>query len=207
MLRLAVVLAGAAVLATGACASAQRLSIGGRTIRVTWAHLELFDEITGGEGSTMRCPVTLEGSFHSATIRKTRGALIGHVTRASIPSGHCTNGNATVLIETLPWHLTYEGFEGALPTISRLLFLLTGLSVQTNLGGLNCLWQTEVNQNLTLYASLTASGTITTIEIAANSFPVSGEMGFCSFFRIGVLPSISRVTQLGSATFVSVRLI
>lgn len=74
----------------------------------------------------MICRLTLEGSIHSSTINKVARALIGHVNRAEL-SG-CTGGSATVLTEALPWHITYEGFRGTLPSIERLNVALLNVS-------------------------------------------------------------------------------
>jgi hypothetical protein len=81
-----------------------------------------------GAGITISsCPITLEGSFHSATISKVANALIGHVSRASI--GACsTEGRASILAETLPWHVRYRGFTGTLPTISGVGLSIVGMA-------------------------------------------------------------------------------
>jgi hypothetical protein len=104
-------------------ATAGRLSVSNTRFRVTWASLNLKNFENEAE---IRCPVTLEGSFHSATIRKAAGALIGAVTRAITPGTEppCTGGRATILQESLPWHLTYEAFRGTLPRIERVILLL-----------------------------------------------------------------------------------
>src|ERR1700751_1578741 len=93
-------------------ASANRLSINETRFRITWARLTFNEETAEARDI---CPVTMEGSFHSGTIRKVVGALIGHITRAG--AGVCTGGGLTILRETLPWHVTYEGFFGTLPRI------------------------------------------------------------------------------------------
>lgn len=68
------------------------------------------------------CPVTMEGSFHSATISKVVGSLIGAVTHVTV--GTCTTGHATVLSETLPWHIQYGGFREVLPEPRPILNLI-----------------------------------------------------------------------------------
>jgi len=72
------------------------------------------------------CDLTLEGSFHSSTMRKVERALIGHISRATI--NNCRSGSATVLTETLPWHLQYAGFAGTLPLINEVRILAIGMS-------------------------------------------------------------------------------
>jgi hypothetical protein len=78
------------------------------------------------------CPVTIEGSYHSATIRKVRGALIGVITRAVINGNNppCEGGRATILQETLPWHITYDEFMGMLPNINRFSSDVRGIAVR-----------------------------------------------------------------------------
>ena len=75
----------------------------------------------------VRCPVTMEGSFHSASISKVSGLLVGYVTSAKVNGTRagCNNtGSARVNTETLPWHVRYLSFVGTLPTI-------TGISLAT----------------------------------------------------------------------------
>src|SRR6185436_11338861 len=113
----ACVMAASALTIAVGTAAAGRLSLNPRTFRATWTGLEFTSASLFG-ANTLRCPVTIEGSFHSATIQKRPGALIGHVTRATMFSARCTGGTFTVLQNTLPWHVTYEGFAGALPRIT-----------------------------------------------------------------------------------------
>ncbi|HZV73607.1 MAG TPA: hypothetical protein VFF79_07825 [Conexibacter sp.] len=118
-------------------ASANHFSISNQFFRVVWSPLNFI-----GEGSTVRvtCNITLEGSFHSRTMVKTIGSLLGYVTRAI--AGSCTENSATVLTATLPWHLTYEGFAGTLPNINRIRLLLRHTAFITRIfGGLvECLY-------------------------------------------------------------------
>jgi hypothetical protein len=121
-------------------ASANRLSIsGGRLWRAVFRPLRF---LSVGATATS-CEVTLEGSFHSGTIRKVERALIGHISRASV--GRCEVGSATVLNETLPWHVQYLGFEGRLPEITRVRLILVGAGFQIKDGifGQVCLSRTS----------------------------------------------------------------
>jgi hypothetical protein len=103
-------------------ATADTLSFSNVKFRITWAALNLHD----GAEISVRCPVTFEGSFHSSTIRKRTGLLIGFITRAVVngTSPPCTGGRVTILRETLPWHMTYEDFVGVLPRIEAVVLLL-----------------------------------------------------------------------------------
>jgi hypothetical protein len=102
----------ALLLASGA-ASAHKFSFSNKTFRIMWSSLE----ITPGQ---VRCPITLEGSFHSATIPKVFERLIGHVTRAISNSEACIEGRVTFLQEALPWHVTYSDFLDTLPLIRKI---------------------------------------------------------------------------------------
>jgi hypothetical protein len=98
-------------------ASARNLSLTKEEIRVTWNSLEFESAL-----ATIRCRFTMEGSFHSRTIAKVLGALIGVITRAAFKTESCANARATA--SRLPWHITYEGFLGNLPRITGLLLLV-----------------------------------------------------------------------------------
>jgi len=119
-------------------ASAGRLSLSHRLTRA------MFNPLTfsGPFGAAARCPITLESSFHRETINKTLDSLIGYVTRAI--RGTCTQGNATILSETLPWHIAYGGFTGSLPRFLGIKQKLIGASfrVQESVFGINCLSRT-----------------------------------------------------------------
>jgi hypothetical protein len=118
-----------ALLATVNTASARRIEIDEQ------AFLVLFRELTfeGGTGSPTVCDVNIEGSFHSRTISKVCGQLIGYITQAKIHHP-CRQGEFWTLdgseraTNTLPWHILYLRFIGTLPAI-------TGIEVQLNNGG------------------------------------------------------------------------
>jgi len=81
--------------------SARNLSVTEQSLRVVWTPIEF---VAGGRSA--RCNLTLEGSFHYRTIVKREGALSGFITRAILNTS--SGGSATVLTNTLPWHLTYN---------------------------------------------------------------------------------------------------
>jgi hypothetical protein len=95
-------------------ASARNLSISSQPLRATFTRINF----SGGFG-TSECRVTVEGSFHARTISKVANTLSGFITRA-IVENPCIRGTATVLTETLPWHVRYQGFTGSLPSISTI---------------------------------------------------------------------------------------
>jgi hypothetical protein len=192
-------------------ASANRLSVSNRNFRVVWTSLE-FKEPAGFFG-TVKCPVTLEGSFHYWTIAKREGALLGHVSRASVISASCTGGHATVLTESLPWHVTYQGFTGTLPDINEIALLLTGakFKIESALAG-NCLATTSVEHPALGKANVSKAFTpplITTlVPEAGKQIPLVGAPtcnGANGVFSSGATDG--EVTLLGNTEKIKIRLI
>jgi hypothetical protein len=91
-----------------------------------------------GPFGTTTCQMTMEGSLHSRTIAKTAGSLVGYIT--SVRLGVCAQGTATVLTETLPWHMQYGSFSGTLPSISEIELQVIGASFRVReTFGVTCL--------------------------------------------------------------------
>jgi hypothetical protein len=82
-------------------------------------------EFAGGFG-TVRCNLTLGARLHSRTFAKVLESLAGLITAATV--GGCEAGSATILRETLPWHMRYNGFSGTLPEISSIATNVIGFS-------------------------------------------------------------------------------
>jgi hypothetical protein len=125
-----------AVLCGSGTASAKRFETSSQTFRMVWSRLTFRD--AGGFGA--ECAVTLEGSFHSRTISKVSGALVGYVRSASV--GTCTGGTLRADSETLPWHVQYNSFEGTLPSITGVTITLVGARFGLTAGGVHCEWGT-----------------------------------------------------------------
>jgi hypothetical protein len=123
-------------------ASAGRLEVSSQTLRAAFSEV-IFTEPFSGE---VRCVVTLEGSLHSRIIQKVAGTLIGYITRADL--GRCVEpGTATILRETLPWHVRYASFSGTLPNITRLTIHVIGSAFRVDFPfGPACLARTEPNE-------------------------------------------------------------
>jgi hypothetical protein len=189
-------------------ASANNISLSNQTFRVVWSPLNFI-----GEGSSVRgvCNVTIEGSFHSRTIVKTIGALIGYVTRAI--AGGCTENSATVLTATLPWHITYEGFSGRLPNITRVRLLLRHIAFVTQIfGGLvECLYadagnnQSENSAGEVLLSSGSANELAADPSIRIPFVRGSGLTENCP--TRGGFTGTGNVTLLGATTRITVTLI
>jgi hypothetical protein len=126
------------LLAAASTANARRFQISERGFRTVFAPLTM-----GAEGQQpVVCGLTLEGSFHSRTITKVVGALIGYVTNAEV--ANCTRETARVLKETLPWHIQYVSFSGTLPNISSIRDAVTGFSFLVRaFGFVSCLYRSE----------------------------------------------------------------
>jgi hypothetical protein len=114
-------LAAAALFASLATsASARNFSLSNRNIRMVWSEVRPLEFVT--EVGTIRCRVTLEGSFHCATISKVAEALLGYLSRGTVEPATCNDsgGNsvqAQIRQETLPWHIRYVSFSGTLPRV------------------------------------------------------------------------------------------
>lgn len=187
-------------------ASGNRLSLSNRTFRITYVPLRFFGE--GGLEAEIRCPLTLEGSFHSMTIVKTPRLLVGFVTRAAFgATGSCTGGAATVLQASLPWHVTYLGFNGTLPRIAgvRLGIARTAYLLEIGLGT-TCLYEEQGVSQMDLTANVEASGAITgaTMDNAIRLPLLRGTFGCPSE---GGFEGTGSVTAQGSTTRITVRLI
>jgi hypothetical protein len=113
-LLLAVMGAGVLLGALTLSASARNFSVTSQTLRTSYREVR-FTEAFG----EVNCQVTLEGSLHGRTMAKTMGSLMGYITSATL--GPCSTGAATIDRETLPWHRSYEGFEGTLPNITSIV--------------------------------------------------------------------------------------
>jgi len=143
---LAVVGAAVVLSALVGSASAGRLSLSSGTWRVTFASLTLryLEEINAAT-----CAITLEGSFHARSIVKRANTLFGYVTRAA--TGSCSLGSATLLTETLPWHVRYQSFAGTLPNITSMGIDIVGLAIRTRgINGTICLTITMTTEPLRL---------------------------------------------------------
>jgi len=201
------ILAGlsAALLMSLAVGSAQanRLSTTNKNWRAVWSRL-VFQN---GTSNLVTCPVTMEGSFHSATIRKVLGALIGYVTRATA-GRPCSGGAATVNQASLPWHVTYEGFETALPNITEIFLLLRNVNFTVEVLGARCVYgRNEENLNGVARRN-TANGEITLEdETGAEGILTKISGGFLCPGTGRFSQTSEPVTGLGSATRISVSLI
>lgn len=209
---LVALVAAAGCVVASASASGSRLELpnGERGFRLTWAALEFVPSL----GGTVRCALTLEGSFHSRTVSKTAGLLVGYVSRATL--GACPVGSATVLSETLPWHVRYSAFAGTLPSIGSLTLQLVNSAIRIRNETLACLARTTAERPAQSFAvtqqweeELERPGggqVITEMRMdEALSIPLTGEGGLCSF-GTGRMRGTGSVSVLGGTARVRVAL-
>jgi hypothetical protein len=191
-----------AIVALGSSASARRLEFSSQSFRVAFP---IAGEPPRPE--LISCPFTLEGSFHSRTISKT-SALIGYVTRAIVAEASCRNGKGRFLTETLPWHVRYEAFSGALPNITAIRGQVIGLSVRyefERLFGLLCLYVTEVGHPAKFILNRTVeTGVISSFRLDESAMIPSRTEGFC--FET-FLSGTEQFTVQNSSTRITVRLV
>ncbi|MBS1869468.1 MAG: hypothetical protein JSS99_07365 [Actinobacteria bacterium] len=156
-------------------ASANRLSYSEQSFRIVWTRL-IFSE--AGGGFPINCPVTLEGSFHARTFTKTRDQLSGYITNAVVNNAGCTEGHATILRATLPWHVTFQSFTGTLPNITGVRYDLIGAAFQIEPGlGIVCLASSSVTSPAAGNASREAGGNITSLQPDSSlAIPVTGAL-------------------------------
>jgi hypothetical protein len=138
--------AAAVALAVGIFAStafARNFSTSSQTLRATFREVR----VTGAFGNIV-CQVTIEGSLHTRTIAKVVGSLVGYITAASL--GPCSAGQATILRETLPWHLRYANFVGNLPNITQFILGIIRFSIRVREPLLTCLLESRPTETLAL---------------------------------------------------------
>lgn len=183
--------------ALAASSSARSFSTTSQTLRTTFTRLEFTNELGFG---TVSCLLTLEGSFHSRTIAKT-AELIGAITRVDVRRP-CTGGEGIPRTETLPWHVTYSGFVGALPNITGLIALLSRIRLDISLPGTCDGEYGSATDNIRGTVTREAGGALTTNEpsgdrislIRTNSGICPSRSGFRGNASLTALNSASRIT-------------
>lgn len=182
-------------------ASANRLSTNATAQRIVWTPLTFAS--TGG--SVIRCNVTLEQRFHSATIAKVRGSLIGFITAANVAA--CSGGAVTVLTATLPWHVRYNSFTGTLPSLTGVNFDLIGTAFRIQpTGSIACLARSTV-ENPARGTAVISGGRVTGLRADPTAtIPLEGF--FCAFGGEGTFSGTGTVSRSGTTVQdITVRLI
>jgi len=154
----ATVLLGALV----ATASAGRFEISSQSGRGTWVTMNF-----GGGFGTVECEVVLEWTFHTRSITKTAGSLIGYVTAGNV--SRCARGNATVNRGSLPWHVRYTSFTGTLPNITGLSATVTGAEWTTREPTFGITCTVRAAESSTIGTFTLSSGIVTRLEASGES--------------------------------------
>jgi hypothetical protein len=211
--------AAAALGALVSTASARNLSISNQNIRATYRSNEFG---ASGGGVTLRCELTLEGSFHTNTIVKNVGALVGYITRA-IVRRPCTGGTVWAhsgetneilggtFANTLPWHIRYDGFTGTLPAIASVRIRLENIQYTARAAFFGipilCAYNSAAANggNATATANREAvTGALTTLT---PSGIVRSSTGGCPEGQFGAPAGDGPITLLGTTTRLTVTLI
>jgi hypothetical protein len=193
-------------------ASANRIARNNQFWRAVWTPVTLKENAFG---ATIRCNMTLEGSFHSRTVSKVVRSLVGYVTRA-IGQRPCTGGEfwiyngvevlgATTLPNSLPWHMQYGSFSGTLPNITRIRWRIIGFrKLVSAFGFASCIYTSKEAEPLIFNAERnTATGEITSVT-AEEGVSIVSETAGCPSFR---LSGPSTFTLLGTTTKIIVTLV
>jgi hypothetical protein len=186
----ALALACACAFSFGTVASARSFSLSSQTWRATFRELRF-----SGFGTTI-CPITMEGSFHSRTVAKVIGSLIGYVTGAAM--GTCQQGSATIDQTSLAWHSRYFAFIGTLPSISSVKVNVVGarIRVREPVFGITCTYTFTSERPLSLTYNREAGGALTTLSLLGRAPTDCGSEGTLegTSTTLTVLNSASRIT-------------
>jgi hypothetical protein len=189
-------LIAAATLATAiGTAGARRIQFSENHIRAVWEAAERTTVFDGGGLFEIECRLTVEGSFHSRTLSKVSGQLIGYITEAEAPltclgggevailNGFEPDENGVEVPNTLPWHVRYDSFRGVLPRIEGIrIQIINGSVLGWNLFS-GCLYTSTAAKPLFAILEVEAGGAITAMrweEIFNIPLALEGALfGFC----------------------------
>jgi hypothetical protein len=179
-------------------ANANRFEISNQNWRGVYENFTIQWEVI-----RIRCPLTLEGSFHSKVISKIVNSLVGYVTRA-IFQAPCEETTVTALNATLPWHEIYESFSGTLPQIRTFNTQIVGFQYLISLFGGSCLYGSPMTRPA--FQTMAIESTLISSNIRGASVRLSGgitcpEEGRTTWSGSGGL------TVLGTTTPITVRLV
>jgi hypothetical protein len=198
-------------------ASARRLELSNQRIRVTWTGANSLTFEAGGP--QVICEVTIEGSFHSRTLSKVSGQLIGYITSAMVKRP-CIENEAWVLngteeqpgegiITTLPWHILFVSFRGVLPRIEAIRLSLINAGFLVSIPSLltRCLYQSTAAQPMLGDITVSATGQATVLN-PDPAVPIPLRRGTFGCPREGSLAGTGAIRLQGSTTtLIFVRLV
>jgi hypothetical protein len=173
-------LIAASTLATAiGSAGARRLALSENHIRAVWEGAEEATVRDAGGFFIIECDLTIEGSFHSRTLSKVSGQLIGFITVAEAPH-ICEPGGELgeiailngfepdetgepVEVNSLPWHIRYDSFKGTLPNVTGIRVQIIGAGVLAWNEVAGCLYRSTAARPAFAILEVVA-GTITTMR-------------------------------------------
>jgi len=180
----ATVLLGALV----SSASARNLSSSEQIGTTLWRSMRF-----AGGFETVDCEVRLSGSFHTRTITKTVGSLIGYITEGTIL--RCSRGSATINRGSLPWHRRYLEFTGTLPNITGQSETVLGseFTIREPIFGVTCTVRRETSRTIGTY---TISGGVTTSARVSGTSPCGSFTGTLSGLETNVTTTLTGTTRI-----------
>jgi hypothetical protein len=185
-------------------ASANRLSVSNQSFRTVFTPW-IFQSSEEG-GVQLRCNLTLEGSFHTRTLSKTRGALIGHVTRASL--NNCSGVFVTTLQASLPWHISYRSFTGTLPSITGLQIDIVGFTFLLDTALTDCLYQSTMSAPVPATINISGGRATSVAFNESGAVPIRTSLSLgCAFAQNMIFGGRGTFTLLGNTTVITVTLI
>ena len=185
-------------------AGAEPLLVEPAGIRTTWSSMTFSSRAV-----TVRCPVTLEGSFNAETLRPTVGAVVGRVTRATVAEASCSGGTARFLSGSLPWNIEFQGFTGTTPEITGVQLELIDAALQATAGGVTCLYQSSGASPMKGTATI-RSGAVEVTGLRADetaSIPLVSREILCQLGGNGRVAGTGSVTDASGRSEVDVALL
>jgi hypothetical protein len=181
-------------------ASATRFSFTPSIFRIIWPNEGGLRFVDGAGVFAIECNVSMEGQFHSRVFSKVSGRLIGVIgvaqkfeleeTVCRPPPGE-RFGNIWVLSggeeqgegflpNSLPWHIRYDRFIGALPSITGVRMQIIGASfLLQGAFGIRCLYKSTNVRPLYVIAVRQANGKVELIRVDETEPIPLKEGAFC----------------------------
>lgn len=202
---LSTLVATVAVGALASTAAANRLGLTKSAFRIAWAALEFATSTS----TAVRCPVTLEGSFHSRTLSKVSEQLIGYITRAGVTEASCVGGKVRFSTLSLPWHIRYDSFGGTLPSIVEVRFRIVEFEYLVEEPPfVNCLYRSTSASPIKGSADLNASREIVRfVPSAAARIPLFVSLGGICESTATLKENAGEMTVLGATSKITITLV
>jgi hypothetical protein len=201
---------------TVGAAAARRFELSSQRFLAIWTEPEAWEFAPTIVNA--QCNVTMEGSFHSRTISKVSGSLIGYIYRA-IVQHPCSgaeiwflNGTETLpggtRPNTLPWHLRYDSFTGTLPAITGVRFQIISHQFLFQVIGVGCQWFTDATDPAYDIMTIGAAGEVTRLRADETiESEIGGRLEGAFACGRGNWAHSARIFVGGTTTRITVRLV